>query len=173
MDDSPTVNLASFRARRAASASGPTVQAVRCPSAHLSPAHAPVCRVCGIAIVDRQVHTVPRPGLGRLRFDSGVVVELERPLLLGRHPPADALIGDEPAVAVAIPDPDAVLSRVHLAVALEGWQVVVTDRESLNHTYVQLPGMAQQQLRPGIPLAITAGTRIELGETVGLVFEVP
>lgn len=83
------------------------------------------------------------------------------------------MVGQEPARPVRLTDPDMLLSRLHVAVHLEGWQVQVVDQESMNHTYVTLPNLPTEQLRPGSPKVIPPGTKVVLGESTFFVYEVP
>lgn len=175
--DGHTVSAAQLRAARAGlgpakAPGGPTVQAVRCVQGHLNPPHAAACRQCGGAIDDRTVATVSRPSLGRLRFVDGLVVELDRPLLLGRKPRARRQVSVGTEGLVALPDPEQLLSRTHAEVRLEDWQVLVLDCGSTNGTVVELPGAEPQQLRPEEPCLITPGTKVNLGDGAAFVFEV-
>jgi hypothetical protein len=99
-----------------------------------------------------------------LCFEDGHTEPLDRPLLIGRKPDPDETSGSEPARAVQLDDPDKVLSRVHAEIRIAEWQVQVIDRESMNHTFVQLPGQVLFQLHPGEPFPIPPGTRIVFAE---------
>jgi hypothetical protein len=175
VDDAPTVGLAQVRAAQAAAseAARPHVQAVHCPAGHPNPPYGEACRVCSQPIADRSVTTIVRPVLGVLRPVAGEDIALDGPLLIGRKPTAGTLIEGEPARVVRLPDPDTVLSRTHLEVRLVDWQVQVVDRDSMNHTYVTVPGQAPTQLRPTEPYPIPVGTVVSLGDAVQLTYEVP
>ncbi len=166
-EDAATISIAALRAARAeekVKSDRPTVQAVHCPSSHPNPPHFDSCRTCGAEITDHSVTVITRPPLGTLTFDDGRVEVLDAPLVVGRKPRVDQTIGSEPARAVALDDPDRLLSRVHAEIRLSDWQVQVIDRESMNHTFVQIPGQTMLQLRPGEPFSIPPGTRITFGE---------
>ncbi len=165
--------LAAARAEHVRTVGGATVHAVRCEGGHLNPPHASQCRACGRPITDHTITTVSRPTLGRLQFDSGMVVDVDRPLVIGRKPSADpALAGDEVPGLVTLPDPESSLSRVHAEVRLDGWEVMVVDRDSKNGTFVALPGQAPVMLRPHAPLPIVSGTRISFGDVTSCMFQV-
>jgi hypothetical protein len=121
-------------------------------------------------VVDRGVEMVVRPPLGALRFTDGRRIDLGNRILLGRRP-------EEVAAAIggtrgsALDDPEKALSRVHVEVCVEDWQVLVTDQGSMNGTWVRLPERPAEQLRPHEPLVITPGTEVSLGEVVAFVFE--
>jgi hypothetical protein len=145
---------------------GPTVRSVHCPARHPNPPHGELCRTCGQPIADRTVTTIVRPPLGRLRLPDGRVIELSHPVVLGRRPPEDLSIDGEPAQSIRLPDDDKVLSRVHAEVRLVDWQVQVVDRDSMNHTFVELPGHPPMQLRPAEPFPIPLGAIVNLGDSV-------
>lgn len=151
----------------------PTIPAVHCPNGHPNAPEAAECQVCGTTIGDRSIRAVPRPVLGRLQFDTGQIVELARPLLIGRNPPPGELVAGEEAQVVAIPDPAKELSRLHAEVRIERWQVVVADRGSTNGTAVTLPGRAEVRLSAGEHLAIVPGTTVRLTETVSFRYDGP
>ncbi len=154
------------------SSTGVAVQAVHCPRGHPNPPYATSCRNCRRAITDRTVAVVPRPVIGRLRFEGGPLVPLDRPLLIGRKPPESSTILGEPAGAVRLPDPERRLSRIHAEVRLVDWQVQVVDRDSMNHTFVEVPGQSPVQLRPAEAFPIPIGTVVSLGQLVSFVYEV-
>ncbi|MFP5371917.1 MAG: FHA domain-containing protein [Actinomycetes bacterium] len=169
-DAGRTMSVAELRAAAAGGAAPgqPSVQAVSCPAGHPNPPHADRCRSCDVAITDREVRTVARPSLGRLRFDDGLVVELDRTVVLGRKPTPSVDGGG----AVTIPDEERTLSRDHAEVRVVDWQVFVVDRHSTNGTSVQIPGQPLVQLRPDDPYLITGGTAVMLGDLVRFVFDV-
>lgn len=175
--DGNTISVAKLRAsvvESAASPGRPEVQAIVCANGHANPPYADRCRSCNTAIADRRVRMQLRPSLGRLRFDDGLVVDLDRPLLVGRRPrPPESDAGAETPALIAIPDPEMLLSRVHLEVDLDGWQVLVVDCHSVNCTFVEAPGQPVRQLRPEEPCLIGPGTRVDLAHVAAFVYEVP
>jgi hypothetical protein len=169
-----TITLEALRSARESAGASPTgqqVTAVTCPAGHPNPTHNDQCRACGQAIVDRTPRTIPRPSLGRLRFADGTTTELDRHLLIGRNPATDLKVSGEDTGRVRLADPDNVLSRTHVAIQLDGWQVQVIDRDSMNHTYVEIPGRPPFQIRPGEPYPVPPGSTIRLGDEIGFVFE--
>ncbi|MGH3369219.1 MAG: FHA domain-containing protein [Nocardioidaceae bacterium] len=135
---------------------------------HPNPPHADRCRLCSDFISDREVLVVPRPSLGRLRFDDGLVVELDRTVVLGRKPTPTS----PDARAVTVPDPQRTLSRYHAEVRVVDWQVFVADCGSTNGTCVEVPGQPVMQLRPDDPFLIPGGTAVTMGDVVRFVYEV-
>lgn len=178
--DGETVSLKSLRASLAAdmapeTGQAPLVQSVHCASGHPNAPHADRCRSCAGQITDRTASLVPRPSLGRLRFADGMLVEVDRPLLLGRRPTHDTsrtINGEVPGL-VLIPDPGKALSRIHVEVRLEDWQVLVVDRNSVNGTFVEIPGHSMMKLRPDEACLITAASRVNLGDVASFTYEVP
>ncbi len=172
--DSHTISVADLRARQAASAppTGATVQAVHCAAMHPNPPHSDRCRSCAAQILDHSVRRISRPSLGELSFDDGQIVPLDRPVVVGRKPAAGALVGGETARAVRLSDPDSLLSRTHLEVRLVDWQVQIVDRDSMNHTFVALPGKPPTQLRPAEPFPIPPGTIVRLGDAASFTYKV-
>jgi FHA domain len=151
---------------------GPDVPALICPAGHVNSPREVTCRLCGAPLPPDPV-IVARPVLGVLRLSTGDVVTLDRDVVLGRHPPADftGANGEGGPHLVRLPSPDGVISRTHLRVTLSGWQVLVTDLNSTNGTRVTLPGSDPEQLPPGIPVPIRAGTVVTLAEGVDFRFE--
>jgi len=145
-------------------ASGSTVQAVSCPVGHLNPPAVAACRACGSAIVDRSVVWAPRPVLGVLRFDGGRTVDVDRSLLIGRRPSATDRTSDFGLVEVN--DPESSVSRSHVEVTVEEWQITMTDLGSTNGTVVEAPGEDPVRLRAHEPHVVGLGVRVILGGAV-------
>jgi pSer/pThr/pTyr-binding forkhead associated (FHA) protein len=113
--------------------------------------------------------------LGVLRLSVGDMISLDRGVIMGRNPKPDfsgADGGERPHV-VRLPSEDSDISRTHLRVTLDGWQVLVTDLNSANGTVVTLPGREPEQLRPGQPMPIKPGTVVTLAGGIDFRFEVP
>lgn len=148
------------------------VRAVRCPAGHPNPPTATSCRLCGAAVTDTTVASIPRPVIARLVFDSGLVVDVDRPQLIGRRPtaPPDA---EEIPNLVTIPSPDSDISRVHTAVRVEGWDVLVEDAGSTNGTEVRQPGRDPVRLREHDPVLVVEGTEVTLAGTVRFRIDAP
>lgn len=150
-----------------------TVQAVLCPSRHPNPPTASVCQTCGSPVVDRTIHAVPRPVVGRLRFDSGLVVSVDRRQLLGRKPSADpnGPVDDLPGL-VPLPDPETLLSRNHAEIRVAGWDLSVVDLRSQNGTFVVTgPGAEPIRLRPHEPYPLRSGMRVLFADVAACTYE--
>ncbi|MGW5743758.1 FHA domain-containing protein [Amycolatopsis sp. NPDC003861] len=138
-----------------------TVSGVRCARDHFNDPAVSYCSVCGISMAQapRSPDVGPRPQLGVLVLDDGTTVPLVRDLVLGRMPEFDEAVAAGEADPVTLADP--LVSRRHARIALRGWQVVVTDLQSANGTFVLPRGSATwRRLEPG------AGAVLEPGSTV-------
>jgi pSer/pThr/pTyr-binding forkhead associated (FHA) protein len=107
-----------------------------------------------------------------LRLSTGDRVSLDRGVLLGRSPRvAEDLSPQERPHQVRLPSPENDISRNHVEVVLDGWQVLVRDLGSTNGTLVTLPGMQPVQLSPHDLHVIEPGTVVTLSPEVFFVFE--
>jgi len=152
-------------------AASPLVPAVLCPTMHPNPPGTERCRSCGLAVTDATVTEVVRPSLGRLRLEDGSAVPLAGPVLLGRNPVDGAPVDGVPAVAVRLPDPDRLLSRTHVEVRLDGWDVLVVDRGSVNGTVVHRSDGTVLELVAPVPAVVATGDRVVLGGSTSFVLE--
>jgi len=151
--------------------SGEQVAAVRCPYGHLNPPFAERCRVCQEPISPQDPVTVTRPSLGHLRLSNGLVLTLDRGVVLGRNPHAVAgAPGPQPNL-VRLNDPNKDISSQHLEVRLEGWFVTVRDLKSTNGTQVVLPGQPPITLRADEPMTIGPGAKVVLADVFDFLFE--
>jgi len=103
-----------------------------------------------------------------LTFSTGLVVPLDRTVLVGRAPQVGRVAAREMPRLVTVPSPQQDISRTHAEVRQEGEHVVVTDLDSLNGTHVSRPGVAARRLRPGEPTVLAPGDVVDLGD--GLTF---
>ena len=104
---------------------------------------------------------VTRPSLGRLQLDDGDSVELDHDLLIGRHPERDTDPSERAAPGEAIGEK---VSRSHLEVRFQGWDVLVVDCGSTNGTFVvPHPGGQVATLDPGRPHLVESGAVVYFG----------
>jgi hypothetical protein len=149
------------------------ILAVLCPNGHASPPSATSCRVCGGPVAAQGPQFVAYPILAVLRASDGTSAELDRPILIGRAPSTDRSNSRAPRL-MTVPSPNHDISRVHLEVAPDGWQIVVTDLNSTNGTILVRPGGGdRQQLAPGEPVPVQVGSVIELGDGVSVLIDFP
>lgn len=147
--------------------------AVQCLSGHLNPASGATCRVCGTDIQTQKPFKVDRIDLGVFRFSTGAQVRVLGPMLVGRAPKLGGEIKGVVPELVTVPSPEQDISRTHVEVRVEGWQVMVVDRDSTNGTFVSLPGQEPKRLRAGEPFPLPVGASVSLAGEVDFAFEVP
>ena len=105
-----------------------------------------------------------------VRVTGGELLELDRPIHIGRKPREPRVPGIVAPRLVTVPSPDGSISANHLELHEQGGTVVVTDLRTLNGCDVHVPGAPVRPLRSGESVVVPAGTRILLGE--GTVIEV-
>jgi hypothetical protein len=149
------------------------ILAVFCANGHVSPPSATSCRVCGGPVGTQGPQFVAYPVLAVLRASDGSNAELDRPVLIGRAPAMDRSDSRAPRL-MTVPSPNHDISRTHLEVAPDDWQIVVTDLNSTNGTILVRPGgVDRQQLAPGEPVPVQVGSVIELGDGVSVLIDFP
>jgi hypothetical protein len=149
------------------------ILAVLCQNGHANPPNSISCRVCRSPLARKVPQFVAGPVLAVLRASDGSTAEVDRPVLIGRAPSADRSSSRSPRLmTVASPNYD--ISRTHLEVVPQDWQVVVTDLNSTNGTVLVRPGAVdRQQLAPGEPVPAQLGSVIELGDGVSVLIDFP
>ena len=111
-----------------------------------------------------------RPPLGGLRLPTGEVVPLDRGVVLGRKPaPVDGS-SDWPHL-VHLPSDHSFVSRMHLQVELDGWDVVARDLDSRGGTTIAPPGREPVRMRPRDAYVLEPGTVLDLAEVYAVRFE--
>jgi len=184
IEDAVAVNLSEDRAAEllppAASSSDlsggstePAILAVLCPNGHANPPDTTSCRVCGGPVGTHGPQLVGPPVLAVLRASDGTSAEVDRPVLIGRAPSSDRSSSRTPRL-MTVPSPNHDISRTHLEVAPDDWQVVVTDLNSTNGTILVWPGdVDRQQLAPGERIPVQVGSVMELGDGVSVLIDFP
>ncbi|MGH3825254.1 MAG: FHA domain-containing protein [Pseudonocardiaceae bacterium] len=144
-----------------------------CSRGHLNDPRAQFCANCGIRMAERTGVLVQaaRPPLGLLVFDDGASFTLDDDYLLGRQPDVDERVREGAMRPLVIDDSRRLVSRAHLEITLQGWDVYITDTGTANGTYVQGPeAQASSALVPGQPLRLPPGARVSIGNR-SFVFE--
>ncbi|ANF30411.1 hypothetical protein A0130_00780 [Leifsonia xyli] len=106
-----------------------------------------------------------------LLLSDGRREPLTVPIVVGRAPSVSAVPSLSGARPVTLTSAEDDISRSHVAVAVEGDSVVVTDLHSRNGTVIVLPGASPQKLRSGEPTTVVLGTLIDLGSGATLTVE--
>ncbi len=108
--------------------------------------------------------------VARLIFSSGQVVDVDRPVVVGRAPDPGRVGDDDRARLVTVPSPHHEISSTHVEIrpgeGADLGSAVVTDLGSTNGTVVVQPGLPADDLQPGIAVQLTPGATIDLGEGV-------
>lgn len=102
----------------------------------------------------------------RLVLSTGLVVPLDRAVLLGRAPQVARVTNRELPRLITVPSPQQDISRTHAEVRVEGEHVVVTDLDSTNGIHVTRPGEGARRLHPGEPSVVGADEVVDLGDGV-------
>jgi hypothetical protein len=150
------------------------VPGVRCSRNHHNNPAALYCSSCGIKMgVHRTLVVVegPRPPLGILVLDDGSTIPVQNDMVIGRDPSVDELVAGGTALPIRVEDETSSISRAHLLVSLDGWEVLIADRGSSNGTAIRT-GDAEpwRRLATSERVHIATGTQIKLGERL-LVFD--
>lgn len=107
----------------------------------------------------------------RLVLSTGLVVSLDRAVLLGRAPQVSRVANRELPRLVTVPSPQQDISRTHAEVRVEGGDVLVTDLGSTNGVQVQTDGTPARRLHPGEPTRVGEGETVDLGDGVTFTVE--
>ncbi|MFC6285966.1 FHA domain-containing protein [Nocardioides sp. GCM10027113] len=114
----------------------------------------------------------PAPGVtgpvARLVMSHGETVDVDRPVVVGRAPEARRFPSDEQPRLVTVPSPQQEISSTHLEIrpgsGADHGSAVVTDLGSTNGTVLVQPGMAPEDLRPGVAVQLLPGAVVDLGD---------
>jgi len=107
----------------------------------------------------------------RIVLSTGLVVTLDRAVLLGRAPQVARVTNRELPRLVTVPSPQQDISRTHAEVRVEGEHVLVTDLDSTNGVHVSRPGEGARRLHPGEASVVGAGEVVDLGDGVTFTVE--
>lgn len=107
----------------------------------------------------------------KIVLSSGLVVSLNRPVLLGRAPQVSRVSNERMPRLVTVASPNQDISRTHCEVRQDGDDVLVTDLRSTNGVLLLPQGGAPQRLHPGEPTVVEPGVVVDLGEGVTFTVE--
>src|SRR5215207_2592397 len=174
-DTPPTLPLSS--SPRAPLAQDPSteslIMAADCPHGHSNPPAAATCRMCGAAIAPQRPRLIHRPVLCVLQASDGTTADVDRAVLVGRAPDPDRSNFKAPRL-MSVQSPGHDISRTHVEVAPEGWQVIAIDLNSTNGTVLIRPGgYERQQLAPGEHVPVQPGSVLDLGDGVSITVALP
>ncbi|PFG36473.1 FHA domain-containing protein [Flavimobilis soli] len=102
----------------------------------------------------------------KLVMSSGLVVTLDRAVLIGRAPVVSRVANRDLPRLVTVSSPHHDISRTHAQVVQEGQRVFVTDLDSTNGVVLHARGQAPQRVRPGVPIEIGPDATVDIGDGV-------
>ncbi|MFT3798010.1 FHA domain-containing protein [Microbacterium sp.] len=112
-----------------------------------------------------------RPARGRIVLSTGRVVELERPVIIGRRPKSTRASAAELPTLVAVDSPEQDISRSHVEIRAEGEHVLVSDLGTTNGTVLLRRGQEPVRLHPNEPTLVISGDALDIGEGITVTFE--
>lgn len=110
------------------------------------------------------------PAPAKMHLSTGLVVTLNRSVLLGRAPQVSRAANSEIPRLVTVASPNQDISRTHAEVRMDGTDVLVTDLHSTNGVILLVDGTGPRRLHPGEPAVVDPGVTVDLGE--GITFTV-
>lgn len=146
-------------------ATGPVVLSTLCAAGHVNPPGAAACG-CGAAIASSSADQRARPEFAELVLPDGERVPLGRGVVLGRRPRSRRVEDGRVPRLVTVHSPSEDISRSHLEVRCEDWNVLAIDLESTNGTVLLRDGAAPMRLRADSPQLVAFGDRLDLGDGV-------
>ncbi|MDJ0317091.1 FHA domain-containing protein [Arthrobacter antibioticus] len=149
---------------------GPMVLARMCPHGHANPPSRSQCSACGAGI-NSEPREVGRPRLGTMHISTGELVELDHSLIIGRQPSVSRVMGGAMPRLVQVQSGNDDISRSHVEVRLDGWDVLLVDLKATNGTVLVREGAAPRRLSQGEEAILLNGDIAELGDGVSLLFD--
>jgi hypothetical protein len=152
----------------------PVVIGVYCKNDHFNDPEARYCGVCGIGMAQqtKAPREGKRPPLGVLVLDDGSVFQLDADYVVGREPALETSEADGGARPLRLVGASTLVSRSHMRVELDGWQVFVCDLNSANGTQILLPGEKEEkELEPGVRTPLVVGAQVRLGNDYGIRYD--
>lgn len=146
-------------------ATGPVVLSTLCTAGHVNPPGAMAC-ACGAPIATASADQRARPEFAELVLPDGERVPLGRGVVLGRRPRSRRVEDGRVPRLVTVHSPSEDISRSHLEVRCEDWNVLAIDLESTNGTVLLRDGAAPMRLRADSPQLVAFGDRLDLGDGV-------
>lgn len=149
---------------------GPMVLARLCLHGHANPPSRSQCSACG-ALLNSEPREVGRPRLGIMHISSGESVELDHSLIIGRQPSVSRVMGGAMPRLVQVKSGNDDISRSHVEVRLDGWDVLLVDLKATNGTVLVREGQAPRRLSQGEQAILLNGDIAELGDGISLLFD--
>lgn|GEM_PF-4518420 len=158
-------------AQPSAPATGPLVLSTLCPNGHVNAPGTVQCAQCGAAVADGSAAQRPRPEVAVVVLPAGERVPLGRGVVLGRRPRSRRAPDGRVPRLVTVESPNEDISRSHLELRVDDWNLVGVDLSSTNGTLLLREGAAPQRLRPEVATILQLGDRLDLGDGVVVTIE--
>ncbi|QUW17691.1 FHA domain-containing protein [Agrococcus sp. Marseille-Q4369] len=152
-------------------ATGPLVLSSLCGSGHVNAPGTTACTTCGAPVDDRSTAQRRRPEVAVAVLPSGERVPLGRGVVLGRRPRSRRVEDGRVPRLVTVESPSEDISRSHLELRVDDWNLVAVDLSSTNGTLLLREGSAPQRLRPEAATILQLGDRLDLGDGVVVAIE--
>ncbi|MDO5678262.1 MAG: FHA domain-containing protein, partial [Propionibacteriaceae bacterium] len=147
------------------------VLAAPCTNGHANAPGSHRCRICKYPVDSSNPRLIRRPTLAGVHTNRGDFADVISGVIVGRAP--DASKGPAGSYLMRVLSPGNDISRSHVLVSTQGWNVHVTDLHSTNGTTVLPDGEAPFTLRDGATVEVSIGTVLDLGDGVSLRIEPP
>ncbi|MCG6568770.1 FHA domain-containing protein [Tessaracoccus sp. ZS01] len=149
----------------------PQVLAVPCVNNHPNAPGSRTCRICQYPVDSSNPRLIRRPVLAGVHTNRGDFADIVAGIVVGRAPDSGHGPSGSHLMRVASPSND--ISRNHLLITTQDWNVHVTDLDSTNGTTVLPAGEPPFTLRDGASVQVGIGTVLDLGDGVSLRIEPP
>lgn len=150
----------------AISADAVQVLGVRCPVDHHNHPNALYCSQCGRRMGVNHTAVVlpgPRPPLGLFLIDDVATYAIASDVVVGRDPASHPGYNGDGAI-LTLEDEELQISRAHVEIRLDGWDVTARDLGSANGTKLRREGTDQwAPLSTEIPATLGAGDVLRIG----------
>ncbi len=144
----------------------PQVMAVPCRNGHANPRGASNCRLCDEPVDSSNPRLIRRPVLAAVISNQGDGTDLVSGVIVGRAP--DSARGPQGSYLMRVSSSGNDISRNHILITPNEWNIVLTDLHSTNGTLVHPPGEPEFELRDGRSVTVEIGTELLLDDQVRL-----
>ena len=122
------------------------------------------CGTCGAPIDESSAAQRRRPEIAVAVLTSGERIPLGRGVVIGRRPRSRRVEDGRVPRLVTVDSPNEDISRSHVELRVEDWNLVAIDLSSTNGTLLLREGAAPQRLRPEASTILQLGDRLDLGD---------
>ena len=147
-------------------ATGPLVLSTLCERGHHNAPGSTECMLCAAPVDERSAAQRRRPEFAVAVLPSGERLPLGRGVVIGRRPRSRRVEDGRVPRLVTVESPGEDISRSHLELRVDDWNLVAVDLSSTNGTLLLRDGAAPQRLRPEASTILQLGDRLDLGDGV-------